>query len=270
MSDEHGYIHRGTVLALDGAAHYVEVPVLGIGLSLGPMLSAVPGLVPGDAVLVSQIGVQRDVLAITSRVPGRFPDQSEIPGLAAIIAGLQDDIADLSASGTTADARLDALEATVGAHTTELASHETRIAGLEHLSHQTVFVVTLVSTGSVVYTALGSDDISLTMPYPLSGKATVIVHCAVQATVINVYGVMSFEIRDTNATGTLRKSAIDDRAAFGASSTADTAAGKVTASSTVTGLPTSGTMFLRAMYRSNSGSATARFSYRGITVIPSP
>lgn len=275
MSENHGYTHRAVVLSATGVDAHVEIPALAPGASWGPIPTAVPGLAPGDAVLVTQVGLSQDTLVVAARVPGRVPDQSEIPGLAAVIADLQAADAGLDTRLGTAEATILDHTGTLGGHTTEIAGHDTEIAGhetrlasLEALRHRSAVVTTLVSTGSTVYVPLGSDDIAITMPYPPSGIISVNITASIAVTAVGPYGTMSYEIRDNNASGTQRWVAADGNAAFQYSVTASTAIGIASRTSRAISLPTSGTAYIRAMYK--TGGATAQFAYRSLVAMPSP
>lgn len=261
MSGARGYLHRALVTAVVDDGVILEVLSLALGAPWGPVPTAVPGLAPGDAVLAAQIGREQDSLAVIARIPGRWPDQSEIPGLADAIGGLTDTDIALAAGIDDLDTRIDNLD-------TVTTGHAARLTALESLRHQSVAIVTLVSTGSVVYTTLGGDDLSLTMPYPVSGIVTVTVAGAPSNPTVGAFCTMSYEIRDNTSAGTIRLAAADIGAAFGASTTASSSNGVVSRTRTITGLPTTGTMFIRAMYKASAG--TAAFAYRTLTVQPSP
>lgn len=138
------------------------------------------------------------------------------------------------------------------------------------MRHIDDYVLAAVSTASTTYVALGGDDLSLTLPYPPSGTVSVSIRMASQNNVINTFAIMSFEIRDTNSAGTLRTAAADDRAIFSLSPIINALTGITSLTDVITGLPTSGTMFIRAMYRSNAALNTAQFLFRGLVVQPSP
>jgi hypothetical protein len=129
---------------------------------------------------------------------------------------------------------------------------------------------TTVTTTSTTYVTLGSSDVAFTLPYPASGACTVHLRAgiAVSVTTLNAFAIMGFEIRDTNSSGTSRLAAHDDRALFALSKTANEAIGVNGITVPIAGLPASGTMYIRAMYRTTTGTAT--YSYRGLHVVPSP
>lgn len=127
---------------------------------------------------------------------------------------------------------------------------------------------TSFSTTSTGYVACNAAS-SGTMPYPPSG----VVHVLLDATFVNSvagnFGALSFELRDTNAAGTLRHAAADADCASAQSGTVtDGFPGSV--SRVVSGLPTTGTMFFRLMARSGAGANTAQFQRPGITIVPQP
>lgn len=138
------------------------------------------------------------------------------------------------------------------------------------LRHVGIVAAGAVTTASTSYVTLGSSDLSVTLPYPASGVATIFVRGNVYGSVINILGMMSFEIRDTNSSGTQQLAANDAYALMGLSKTVNESLVTSEMHIPITGLPTSGTMYVRAMYRSNNGSNTAGFVFRGLSVIPSP
>lgn len=118
------------------------------------------------------------------------------------------------------------------------------------------------STASTTYNA-ASTGVSITGTYPASGRLLV----AVSAIVFNNtgnFGLMSFEIRDTNSAGTIRRASTDVGAL------ANTGTGLVAGSGlvVVTGLPTSGTMFIRPMFRSSNAANTASFQNLSLDIVP--
>ena len=131
---------------------------------------------------------------------------------------------------------------------------------------------TTVNTASTSYITLGSNDLSTTFTFPPSGTLTILIRTSIScsSTTLNHFGMMSFEVRDTNVSGTVRCPPGDDYAAFSQSITAAEALGTTCCFVTFSGFPTSGTGYIRGMYRSANASNTATFAYRSITVIPSP
>lgn len=102
----YGYAHRARVVRLGEAeeTYLVEVPDLAPGILSGPFTSAVRDLLPGDQVLVLQLGITGGDMVIVGRLPERAPpftlpiEISDVTGLAAAL----DDRA--------TDAELDALQ----------------------------------------------------------------------------------------------------------------------------------------------------------------
>lgn len=283
MSDYHGLTHRATVLVANDTGVFLDLPALAPGASWGPIPSAVPGLAPGDAVLAMQIGPRVDDLVVTQRVPGRWPTQDEIAGLTAALAALNTQVAantsdisigvgeisTLQGQMTAANANIAANASAIAANTANIASQGNRITALEGLRHRSVFVTATVSTNNPAYNnASSGDDVSLTMPYPPSGIMTVHVHASITTATAANYGMMSIEIRDTNVSGTQRKAAADN-GVWMQSYNAGNAPGGTGGAIFLTGLPTTGTAFVRAMYRSTT-TDLAYFGYRGITAVPSP
>lgn len=145
----YGTLNRAKVIAADAATggYYLEVVALAAGRRWGPVPSMVPGLEPGDRVVIGQMGTTRDDVVILGRIPAAFPDVADIPGLQAALDGKVDDaelppiIDDVAALRTDVDGqfatltdhetRLDSAETTISGHTTELAAHETRLDALD-------------------------------------------------------------------------------------------------------------------------------------------
>lgn len=118
------------------------------------------------------------------------------------------------------------------------------------------------STASTTYNS-ASTGVSITGTYPASGRLMVAVSAIVYNNTAN-FGLMSFEIRDTNSAGTIRRASTDVGAL------ANTGTGLVAGSGVVvvTGLPTSGTMFVRPMFRSSNAANTASFQNISLDIIP--
>lgn len=125
-----------------------------------------------------------------------------------------------------------------------------------------------VPTASVAYVPLSAAS-SGTMPYPPSGVVQVFLDATMTNSVAANFAALSLEIRDTNALGTLRVAAADAICASAQSgAVADGSPGSI--SRVFSGLPTSGTMFFRAMGRSGAAANTATFIRPTITVVPQP
>lgn len=123
-----------------------------------------------------------------------------------------------------------------------------------------------LSTASTAYVSLGSTA-NLTMPYPPSGVIAFTVAGVLSSNLAAGRSLLGFEIRDTNAAGTLRVGGTVARSA------SSQGTDLVCSSRTVTigGLPTTGTMFARAMFRSSTTPGnTASFEDVRIDVAPSP
>lgn len=135
----------------------------------------------------------------------------------------------------------------------------------EHLETATDLVH--VGTGNW---SSGDGLIPFTGTYPQSGVITVTVYFRGSIDVANGIIGMLFEIRDTNAAGTLRYDATANgskRAEFRHPTASTTASGTIT--QTVDGLPTSGTMFIRPMYIATNA-ANATYAHRTMELVPSP
>jgi hypothetical protein len=124
----YGYNHRGRILAvgdLDGT-YTVSVPTLAPTFAWGPIPAVVPDLVPGDQVLLCQVGTTRGDLVIVGKLPGEQPDISEISGLSAALAA-KASAADL----TTLTTRVGTDETAIGANATAIGTLGTRMTTAE-------------------------------------------------------------------------------------------------------------------------------------------
>lgn len=114
------------------------------------------------------------------------------------------------------------------------------------------------TTGSTTFVSLGTAATDVTIPYAPSGILEVTIGGGMQynITTVGQFAIVSFEIRDTNAAGTLRWASSDNFAMF---LSAPGLAGQVVSMQRTviaTGLPTSGTAFVRPMFRVTSSNMT--------------
>lgn len=118
------------------------------------------------------------------------------------------------------------------------------------------------TTGSTTYVSLGTTATDVAIPYSPSGILEVTFGGAVQYNVSSPaqFALVSFEIRDTNAAGTLRLAASDDRCLLSAGAPV---AMNFSSERTylASGLPTSGTAFVRPMFRVTSSNMTLSRPY---------
>lgn len=127
----YGFAHRARVLREGVAAgtYVIEVPALAPDCASGPFPSTVRDLIPGDSVLVLQMGTTRGDLIIVGRLPERAPDVvlpigiSDVTGLAAALDDRATD-AELTALAAAIDARDDGQDATLTSHGTRLTAAE--------------------------------------------------------------------------------------------------------------------------------------------------
>lgn len=141
------------------------------------------------------------------------------------------------------------------------AAVETALAGiLTGLRHQFIQTQTDVTTSTTANYVSNAGGVTITGTYPKSG----IVAVAVGGQPDSGDGFLAFEIRDTNSAGTLRHAAADTEAMRNGSATGPNAVNLTV----VTGLPTSGPMFVRAMFKAASGAPLWR--YHQMAVMPSP
>lgn len=123
---------------------------------------------------------------------------------------------------------------------------------------------TLRSLTSTAYG--GFSSASITTEYPASGSGLVIVGARVyNSGAIGNRGVMSYEIRDTNIGGTIRVAGNDVRGLISDGPSQY----QMTWAAVINGLPTSGPMFMRPLFRSNIVTNTANFDNITISWIPS-
>lgn len=126
-----------------------------------------------------------------------------------------------------------------------------------------------VSTTSVAYVAVNAAT-SFTMPYPASGSIKVDLDAfMVNSAAAPAFSELGFEIRDTNAAGTLRQAAADVHAA-GLQNMPANAGATCALSRTITGLPTTGTMYVSLMMRSSVATNTASVYCPTLNVTPLP
>lgn len=119
------------------------------------------------------------------------------------------------------------------------------------------------TTGSTTFVNLGTTATDVTIPYSPSGILEVTIGGGMQynITTVGQFAIVSFEIRDTNAAGTVRWAASDNFSMF---LSAPGLVGQQLSSQRIvlaTGLPTSGTAFVRPMFRVTSSNMTLSRPY---------
>lgn len=128
------------------------------------------------------------------------------------------------------------------------------------------------TTTSTSFVNIGTAATDLTMPYNGSGVVVVTFGGAVAASsaAAGDFSIASFEIRDNNSSGTIRYAANDDQSMFTTGGSGGSAVLRVSSRTVVvTGLPKTGTMFMRPMFRSSVGTNTCTWSHPAIAVVPS-
>lgn len=128
------------------------------------------------------------------------------------------------------------------------------------------------TTTSASYVNIGTAATDLTMPYPASGVVVVTISGALTSSsaLAADFALGSFEIRDNNSSGTIRYTANDNQSLFvtGAALAPSAPTQRVASRVVVaTGLPNSGTMFMRPMFRATAGTCT--WSHPAIAAVPS-
>lgn len=121
-------------------------------------------------------------------------------------------------------------------------------------------------TNSTSYTGVtGGNIMAVTGDYPPSGEILVHLKLSMSNSTSNINTWTSFEIRDTNGAGTVRFTAADTRALQMQHPTAN---GTLTYGATihVTGLPTSGVMWVQMQHRVSANTGT--FARRELSVQP--
>jgi len=164
MAADFGATHRAIVRSVTTDGVVVEIPSLAPNAAWGPIPTAVPNLVEGDAVLVTQVSTSRDTLIVVGRVPGRAPEISEIPSLAAAIAALQAVDSSIQSAATDLTTRVTTAEGTIISHGTRLTTDETNItSNASAITSLTARVTALEDQTAVgrtrtVYQHLGNDQ----------------------------------------------------------------------------------------------------------------
>lgn len=107
----YGYLHLGRVLSYDETRNAYSLESVGLArTSKWPATpSCVPGLQPGDRVILAAKGSSRDDLVIIGKVGAAFPDITDIDGLIAALAAKADS-ADVLALTDALGGRLDTAE----------------------------------------------------------------------------------------------------------------------------------------------------------------
>lgn len=122
------------------------------------------------------------------------------------------------------------------------------------------------ATTSTAFTGI-AGSVNYTFAWPYSRRFLVLGWALINNSVAAQQGLMSFEVRDANIGGTLLYAASD----IGAARSAGSANQSATAVHYVdlTAQPIlSGTLFIRAMFRSTNAANTANFAQHQLTVIP--
>lgn len=156
----YGYNHRARIIGpgdVDGT-YYVDLPMIAPNGRSGPFPAVIPGLVAGDRVLMSQIGMTRGDLVIVGKLPGDFPTITEVPGLSAALAAKANE-SDL----TTLTTRVGTDETTIAANGTAITANSSAITTLQ--GRATTDETAITANGAAV-TALQSrattDEASIT------------------------------------------------------------------------------------------------------------
>lgn len=131
-----------------------------------------------------------------------------------------------------------------------------------------VTVETTTFTDSQTYIPL--DGLEITMDYPPSGIVKVEMFLRANSDTVGGGALLGFEIRDNDENGTVRVEP-DTRQSAWVNDVRTASTANVSAYvGGVEGLPTSGTMFVRGMIRSNPSGTTASFQGESLVVTPSP
>lgn len=123
-------------------------------------------------------------------------------------------------------------------------------------------------TNSTSYTGVtGGNTMILTMTYPPSGIVLVHISANLANSIANTNTLTSFEMRDTNGVGTLRVAASDVNSILFQPPINN---GQIASGRTirVSGLPTSGTMWVQMQHRVSANTGT--FNWRKLIVEPQP
>jgi hypothetical protein len=123
-------------------------------------------------------------------------------------------------------------------------------------------------TNSLTYTGvMAVNSMTLTIPYSPTGRCLVHFGASLANSIAGTLTWTSFTVRDTNSGGTLRYAANDAEAIFFQPHINNAAIG-LGRSVLLTGLPTSGTMWLQLQHRVSGNTGT--FSRRSLIAVPQP
>lgn len=146
------------------------------------------------------------------------------------------------------------------------SSYRILIASLRHEHVEEDTDLALAATGVA---QVGDGLCTFTGDYPGSGVVTVSIYIRGSNSAAQGITSAGFEIRDTNAAGTIRHAFDGNKVATIPRNSAASQTGTMQYSETVTGLPTSGVMFIRPIYI-GTNATTANYIHRCIDVVPSP
>lgn len=138
----YGYLHLGRVLSYDADRDAYSLESVGLARTARwpPVPSCVPGLQPGDRVVLAAKGASRDDLIIIAKVAATYPDIADIPGLVTALDGKADDAEVIALDGrldtaegslVSLDGRLDTAEASLTELDTDLTATVARVYNLE-------------------------------------------------------------------------------------------------------------------------------------------
>lgn len=140
---------------------------------------------------------------------------------------------------------------------------------MEALRHEHVEEATDLALAATGVAQAGDGLCALTSVYPRSGIVTVSIYIRGSNSAAQGITSAGFEIRDTNAAGTVRHAFDGNKVATIPRNAAAAQAGTMQYSEVVDGLPTSGVMFIRPIYIGTNAS-TATYIHRTLDIIPSP
>lgn len=123
------------------------------------------------------------------------------------------------------------------------------------------------ATASTAYSFIAGSTVSFTVAWPYSNRLLLLGWALISNSVAAQQGLMSAEIRDLNAAGTLL-SAANDLGAARCAGTANQSGALHRYVDLSAFAPLSGTIFVRAMYRSTNAGNTASFAQALLSVIP--
>jgi hypothetical protein len=130
---DYGYLHLGRVIAYDAARNAYSLESVGLARTARwpPVPSCVPGLQPGDRVILAAKGSSRDDLVIVGKLGASFPQVGDIDGLLDTLTTLDSRLDAAEGDVLTLDARLDTAEGDLLTLDSRLGTAEADVISLD-------------------------------------------------------------------------------------------------------------------------------------------